>query len=136
MTHGYDVLFRPAIPPEAEGARWRGFAPGRSVLTSGSTYSPNGRNLSCDIVFDRDVAIIVALEIPIRPLGMFWRAGEQLQVLLSALNLQPAELHVSGNLPDTAFSTGVPDPSRKAIRVHTGGDHDSHLLVSYIPLQK
>lgn len=77
---------------------------------------------------------IVALEVPIRPLGMFWHAGEQLQVLLSARNLQPAEAHVSGNLPDIPFSTGVPlDTSVKAIRVHTGGQYDSHLLVSYVP---
>lgn len=76
---------------------------------------------------------MVALDIAIRPLGMFWRAGEQLQVQLSARNLQPAELHVSGNLPNTPFTSGTPDPSRKAIRVHTGGDHDSQLLVSLIP---
>ncbi|ATQ30219.1 acylase [Rhodococcus ruber] len=76
---------------------------------------------------------IVALEVPIRPLGMLWHAGEQLQVLLSSKNLQPAELHVAGNLPDTPFSTGAPDTTRRAIRVHTGGEYDSHLLVSHVP---
>ncbi|MEU6147533.1 CocE/NonD family hydrolase [Streptomyces sp. NPDC047081] len=77
---------------------------------------------------------IVPLEIPIRPLGMLWHAGEQLQVLLSARNLQPAEAHIAGNLPDIPFSTGEPsDPAVKAIRVHTGGRYDSHLLVSHVP---
>lgn len=77
---------------------------------------------------------IVPVEIPIRPLGMLWHAGEQLQVLLSGRNLQPAEAHVSGNLPDIPFSTGAPsDAAVKSIRVHTGGEYDSLLTVSYVP---
>ncbi|WP_431236183.1 CocE/NonD family hydrolase (plasmid) [Mycolicibacterium psychrotolerans] len=51
------VIFRPALPPESAQANWRGFAPGRSVLAAGSTFSPNGRCLSCDIALDRDVAL-------------------------------------------------------------------------------
>jgi uncharacterized protein len=76
---------------------------------------------------------VVALDIPIRPLGMFWRAGEQLEVLLSATNLQPAELHVSGNVAATPFSSGEPGADLPAIRIHTGGERDSHLLVSHVP---
>jgi predicted acyl esterase len=50
-----ETLFRDATPPEDPRVNWRGFQPGRSTLAAGSTYSPDGRPLICDIVLDRDV---------------------------------------------------------------------------------
>lgn len=57
--HG-EVSYRPAAAPESAQANWRGFAPGRSVLAAGSTYSINGRPLGCDIVLNRDVAVTLS----------------------------------------------------------------------------
>lgn len=76
---------------------------------------------------------IVALDIPIRPLGMLWHRGEQLQLLLSVRNLQTGAQHL-GPILEVPFSSAAPDnQDSPAIRVHTGGDHDSFLLVSYVP---
>lgn len=52
-----EVIYRSAVPPESAQANWRGFAPGRSLLNAGDTFSTNGRPLSSDIVLDRDVAV-------------------------------------------------------------------------------
>jgi predicted acyl esterase len=60
MSDEVDVLFRPALPTDDPRVQWKGFEPGRSVLPAGSTYSENGRALTCDIVLDRDV------EVPLR----------------------------------------------------------------------
>lgn len=58
---GHDqVIHRPAAAPESAQANWRGFAPGRSVLAAGSTYSTDGRPLTCDIVLNRDVAVTLS----------------------------------------------------------------------------
>lgn len=55
MADQVEVLFRNATAPEDPQVKWRGFQPGRTRLAAGSTYSPEGRPLSCDIVLDRDV---------------------------------------------------------------------------------
>ncbi|HJT95932.1 MAG TPA: CocE/NonD family hydrolase [Mycobacterium sp.] len=57
MSRHDEVIYRPALPPETAQANWRGFSPGRSVLAAGTTFSVNGRPLSCDIALDRDVAL-------------------------------------------------------------------------------
>lgn len=53
---GFDFARR-TIPPDAENARYPGFAPGSMVLKAGEQYRPGQRQLPCDIVFDRDVAV-------------------------------------------------------------------------------
>ena len=55
MSNEIEVLFRAATPPEDPRIKWRGFAPGRTILPAGSTYSAGGRPLSCDIELNRDV---------------------------------------------------------------------------------
>lgn len=56
-TSTVQARFRHALPPEDERARWKGFEPGRTVLVAGSQPTPRGRELSCDIVLDRDVEV-------------------------------------------------------------------------------
>lgn len=55
MTSKIQPLFRPATPPEDPSVKWRGFDPGSKVLPAGSTYSRDGRRLTCDIRMDRDL---------------------------------------------------------------------------------
>ena len=59
MPIAYDtsVVFRPSASPDSPNANWRGFEPGQSTLTAGSTYSPNGRQLTCDISLYRDLPV-------------------------------------------------------------------------------
>lgn len=52
-----DVIWSEANPPDSPSAKWRGFAPGRTVLASGSVHAPGGLPLPCDIVFERDVEV-------------------------------------------------------------------------------
>lgn len=67
---------------------------------------------------------IVAVDIPIWPLGMRWHAGETLQVMIAGHKLSAAEM------PGVA----PPDTINKGRHViHTGGKFDSHLLVPFIP---
>lgn len=55
MADPVEVLYRTATAPEDPRVKWRGFQPGRTTLPAGSTHSPGGRPLTCDIVLDRDV---------------------------------------------------------------------------------
>ncbi|WP_433136853.1 CocE/NonD family hydrolase [Actinomadura nitritigenes] len=55
MADNIEVLYRDSRAPEDPEVKWRGFQPGRTVLAAGSTHSPEGRPLACDIVLDRDV---------------------------------------------------------------------------------
>jgi predicted acyl esterase len=48
---------RRTISPNAEKARYPGFAPGSTVLKAGEQFYDRQRQLPCDIVFDRDVAV-------------------------------------------------------------------------------
>ncbi len=57
MADTVKTLFRAATSPEDPRIKWRGFAPGRTILPAGSTYSDGGRLLACDIQLDRDVAM-------------------------------------------------------------------------------
>ena len=55
MANEFEVLFRAATPPEDPRIKWRGFAPGRTLLRAGSVHSDGARPLSCDIELSRDV---------------------------------------------------------------------------------
>ncbi|MFD8000478.1 CocE/NonD family hydrolase, partial [Streptomyces mirabilis] len=48
---------RRAIPLDADRARYPGFRPESIVLKAGTQYREGALPLSCDIVFDRDVAV-------------------------------------------------------------------------------
>lgn len=54
---GPEVAYRAATRPDHPRANWRGFQPGVEILPVGSTYQQDGRELTCDIRMDRDVAV-------------------------------------------------------------------------------
>jgi predicted acyl esterase len=60
---GIEVIYRQANPPEAPTARWRGFKQETVVLKSGSIngtdQTPGARPLTCDIVLERDVEVVL-----------------------------------------------------------------------------
>jgi putative CocE/NonD family hydrolase len=67
---------------------------------------------------------IVPCDIPIWPTGMLWHADEQLRLTVSGFN--PIPFHLPG----------IPGPVTRNQGyhvIHTGGKHDSHLLVPVIP---
>jgi hypothetical protein len=67
---------------------------------------------------------IVAVDIQIWPLGMKWRAGEQLQLLVAGHKLSAVEM------PGVA----PPDTVNKGRHIiHTGGHYDSRLIVPFVP---
>jgi len=57
LPKAVDVLFRPATPPEHPLIKWRGFAPGTTLLKSGTSAVAGARQLDCDIRVDRDVEV-------------------------------------------------------------------------------
>jgi len=76
------------------------------------------------LAHDRDERLspgeIVPVEIGLRPVGMRWRAGEQLSLVVTGRNLSAVPL------------PGVASPglvNRGTHVVHTGGRYDSHLLI-------
>ena len=74
--------------------------------------------------FDRDAPLSpgesVPVEIALRPLGMRWRAGEQLRLVVAGYNLSPVPL------PGVAAPRLV---NQGTHLIHTGGRYDSHLLL-------
>jgi uncharacterized protein len=67
---------------------------------------------------------IVPVDIQIWPMGMKWRAGEQLQLLIAGHKLSTVEM--PGLVP--------PDTINKGLHiVHTGGHYDSRLIVPFVP---
>jgi uncharacterized protein len=57
-------------------------------------------------------------------MGMKWRAGEQLQLLIAGHKLSTVEM--PGLVP--------PDTINKGLHiVHTGGHYDSRLIVPFVP---
>ncbi len=76
------------------------------------------------LAFDREEPLspgeIVPVEIALRPVGMRWRAGERLRVIVTGHNLSAVPL--PGVAPPKLVDRG-----RHAI--HTGGRFDSHLLL-------
>ena len=67
---------------------------------------------------------IVAVDIQIWPMGMKWRAGEQLQLLIAGHKLSTVEM------PGVA----PPDTVNKGRHIiHTGGQYDSRLIVPFVP---
>jgi uncharacterized protein len=68
---------------------------------------------------------IVAVDIQIWPMGMKWRAGEQLQLLVAGHKLSTVEM------PGVA----PPDTVNKGRHViHAGGPYDSRLIVPFVPV--
>jgi predicted acyl esterase len=67
---------------------------------------------------------IVPIEIPIWPLGMRWRAGEFLQLIIAGHKLSAVEM--PGVAPPDTINVG-----RHVI--HAGGQFDSYLLIPFIP---
>jgi hypothetical protein len=53
----YPVPFRKLMPLDAPRARYPGFRPGRTILKKGTVHRAGARPLSCDIEFERDVAL-------------------------------------------------------------------------------
>ncbi len=69
---------------------------------------------------------IVAVDIQIWPMGMKWRAGEQLQLLVAGHKLSTVEM------PGVA----PPDTVNKGRHViHTVGPYDSRLIVPFVPVR-
>ena len=70
---------------------------------------------------------IVPVDIQIWPMGMKWRAGEQLQLLIAGHKLSTVEM------PGVA----PPDTINKGRHIiHTGGRYDSRLIVPRVPHQR
>jgi predicted acyl esterase len=69
---------------------------------------------------------IVPLEIPLWPLGMSWRKGEQLSVVVSS-HVQLFDDYVWSNM------FGPELPAEGELVIHSGGRFDSYLLVPVIP---
>jgi predicted acyl esterase len=80
------------------------------------------------LAHDRDETLspgeIVPVEIGLRPVGMRWRAGEQLRLVVAGYNLSPIPL--SGIAPPELVNRGTHV-------IHTGGRYDSHLLIPMTP---
>lgn len=76
------------------------------------------------LAFDREEPLspgeIVPVDVALRPLGMRWRAGEMLRLLVTGQNLSRVPL------PGVAPATLV---NRGTHVIHTGGRYDSHLLI-------
>jgi predicted acyl esterase len=53
----HPVPFRRLLPLDAPRARYPGFKPGRMILKKGTVHRVGARPLSCDILFERDVAL-------------------------------------------------------------------------------
>lgn len=53
----HPVPFRRLLPLEAPRARYPGFKPGRMILKKGTIHRVGARPLTCDILFERDVAL-------------------------------------------------------------------------------
>lgn len=53
----YPVTYRRAQPTSSLQARYTGFNPGTKVLRSGTIRREGARALTCDIIFERDVAV-------------------------------------------------------------------------------
>jgi predicted acyl esterase len=66
---------------------------------------------------------IVPIDIQIWPMGMKWRAGEQLQVLIAGHKLSTVEM--PGLAPPSTVNKG-------RVKIHTGGRHDSYLVVPVV----
>ena len=60
------------------------------------------------------------MELSLRPIGMRWRAGEQLRLIVAGYNL--ARIPLPGVPPPRLVNRGVH-------HIHTGGRYDSHLLL-------
>ena len=68
---------------------------------------------------------IVPLDIPIRPLGILWHAGEQLRITIAG--------HDPSSSPFSMMAK--PETRNKGEHIiHTGGKYDSYLLIPSIPL--
>ncbi|HWJ35606.1 MAG TPA: CocE/NonD family hydrolase [Steroidobacteraceae bacterium] len=68
----------------------------------------------------------VPVDIQIWPMGMKWRAGEQLQLLIAGHKLSTVEM--PGLVPPDTVNQG-----RHII--HTGGRYDSRLIVPFVPVR-
>lgn len=66
---------------------------------------------------------VVPVDIAVTPLGMRWRAGEQLRVIVAGYDLSPVAM--KGVAPVKTLNRG-------AHVIHTGGTYDSHLLVPVV----
>jgi predicted acyl esterase len=79
------------------------------------------------LAFDREEPLrpgeIVPVDIELRPLGMRWRAGETLRLLVTGQNLSRVPL------PGVAAAELV---NRGTHVIHTGGRYDSHLSVPVV----
>jgi predicted acyl esterase len=125
------LLFAPIIPvPNAPLRRLLPFLFRRGVKRLSRLYftGPDGRLRVSRRALDRNEQLspgeIVPVEIALRPLGMRWRAGEQLRVVVAGHNLSPAPL--PGIAPPKLVNRG------KHL-IYTGGRYDSHLLLPVTP---
>lgn len=57
MTSHFPLVTRPTQPVDLPEARYKGFAPGSSVLPKGFRYERGAKALPCAVVRDRDVAL-------------------------------------------------------------------------------
>jgi uncharacterized protein len=72
------------------------------------------------------VGEIVPVDIQIWPMGMKWRAGEQLQLLVAGHKLSTVEMPGLVS-PDTV--------NKGPHIIHTGGRYDSRLIVPFVPVR-
>lgn len=77
---------------------------------------------------------VEAVEVPIWPMGMRWHAGQQLQVIVSASDLQISDVDMAfGRLEEKQPAFGLAsEPGSPRLRIHTGGEYDSQLVYSTV----
>lgn len=69
---------------------------------------------------------IAEILVELWPCGMIWEAGETLRLKLGGYHLIPEHMHQLPPCPTL-------NKEDSKIRVHAGGEHDSYLLVPFIP---
>jgi uncharacterized protein len=112
-------LYLPGVP--FMGAKGQLRASHRELARTGSTpLEPVHHHERAQPVRPGEV---VALDIPIWPCGMRWHAGQQLRLVLTGHDL---------SVPYHPGETPNPNHNAGHHRIHTGGDHDSHLLVPLV----
>jgi predicted acyl esterase len=72
---------------------------------------------------------IVPLDIEVRPIGMHWKAGEKLELIVAGYNVlgRLRKAHLGFNLPPPATR------NKGYHIIHTGGRYDSYLQLPVMP---
>lgn len=123
--------FRPYMPPNvlSMGRRYYNSGPIGMLRVSHRRLDP-ARSTDSEPYLTHDVeellspGQIVPVEVPIRPVSMRWRAGEQLRLSIAGYDQAGPLFHGMPLAPTRNKGEHV---------IHAGGKYDSHLLVPVIP---